>query len=77
MKKQSLMMLAATTVLVSNPLNMENEIDDILRRARNRKPKERQRTVSDDRKKGSIRNLPCECGSGIKYKKCCYLATGE
>ena len=28
----------------------------------------------DVRKKGSMRNKPCPCGSGKKYKKCCLLA---
>ena len=77
MKKQLLMMAAMATAMSHSTSNLDYELDRAARRARIRKPKERMRPVSPTRMKGNIRNLPCECGSGIKYKKCCYLATGE
>jgi len=27
--------------------------------------------------KGKYRNLPCPCGSGKKYKKCCYTKDAD
>ena len=30
------------------------------------------RPMSPTERKGHMRNLPCECGSGKKFKKCCW-----
>lgn len=43
-------------------------------------PRGERRFTVDFLRKGSIRNLPCFCGSGKKYKKCCLeknIPTGE
>ena len=33
--------------------------------------------LSNKHKNSSVRNSPCGCGSGVKYKKCCLLKLRE
>lgn len=30
------------------------------------------RTMGADSRKGFMRNQPCVCGSGVKFKRCCW-----
>jgi len=71
--KNSLIALAAIAAMSQSTSSVEYELDRAARRARNRKPKAQMYKVPSNRRRGNIRNSICECGSGIKYKKCCYL----
>lgn len=43
-------------------------------KAANLKPIKRAITPEEKRSGKIGRNSPCGCGSGVKFKKCCYLA---
>lgn len=71
---------ASAIVAESSNFSLDEEVQNIARRARNKKPSAKQRriTISEHmarKNEGKLRNKPCHCGSGIKLKKCCLINT--